>query len=107
MTVCWFSSARVGGCEFGVQGQRDKPPDKIAPVPNVCGCGPPLGHHRGEAGAPHVGQRETKEITSIGCGSGEAWQWRGRKSSWKANGAMLKFPDDHLKGRAWNHEVRL
>ena len=52
MTVCWFSSAGGGGCEFGVQGHGDKPPDEIASLPDVCGRGPPLGHHRGEGGAP-------------------------------------------------------
>ena len=52
MTVCWFSSPGGGGCEFGVQGHGDKSPDEIAPLPDVCGRGPPLAHHRGEGGAP-------------------------------------------------------
>ena len=43
----------------------------------------------------------------MGCGSGQAWQWPGRKSLWKAKGAMLKFPVDHLKWRPLNHDVWL
>ena len=52
MTVCWFSSAGGGGCEFRVQGHGDQPLDEIAPLPDVFGRGPPLGHHSGERGAP-------------------------------------------------------
>ena len=55
----------------------------------------------------HVRQCKTKEMTSMRSGSGQAWLWQGRKSLWKAKGAMLKLPEDHVKGRPLNHDVWL
>ena len=46
-------------------------------------------------------------MTSTGWGSGQAWQWQGYKSLWKAKGSMLKFPVDRLKERPVNHDVWL
>ena len=51
-TVRWHASAGGGGGELFVQGRRNHSLDEIAPFSYVRSRGPPLGHHRGEGGAP-------------------------------------------------------